>query len=97
MLEQYRCGYLCEMQFISVVCGLAVIQKQPRLVDRAFNKLLPHTFQSLPYRLSSRPLPPFQSPISDCSLSLLLTPLLSLFPYPAFLTQQAALIYTITL
>lgn len=67
------------MQFISVVCGLAVIQKQPRLVDRAFNKLLPHTFQSLPSRLSSRPLPPFQSPISGCSLSLLLTPLLSPF------------------
>lgn len=41
MLWQYRCGSPCEMKFISVVCGLAVIQKQPRLVDRAFNRASP--------------------------------------------------------
>lgn len=44
MLRQYRCGSLCEMQFISVACGLAVIQKQPRLVDRAFNRAFPSHF-----------------------------------------------------
>lgn len=87
MLWQYRCGSLCEMQFISVVCGLAVIQKQPILVDRAFNRASPSHF----------PEPAFQAllqtsasiPVSHFWL-LPLTPThssaLSLFPYPAFLT-----------
>lgn len=44
MLWQYRCGSPCEMKFISVVCGLALIQKQPRLVDRAFNRASPSHF-----------------------------------------------------
>lgn len=98
MLWQYRCGSLCEMQFISVVCGLAVIQKQPRLVDRAFNRASPShfpepAFQALLQTSASLPvshfwLLPFPPTHSSA---------LSLFPNPAFLTQQAALICTIAL
>lgn len=98
MLWQYRCGSLCEMQFISVVCGLAVIQKQPRLVDRAFNRasrshFTEPAFQALLQTSASLPvshfwLLPFPPTHSSA---------LSLFPNPAFLTQQAALICTITL
>lgn len=50
MLWKYRCGSLCETQFISVVCGLAVIQKQPRLVDRAFNRASPSHFPELAFQ-----------------------------------------------
>lgn len=93
MLWQHRCGSLCEMQFIAVVCGLAVIQKQPRLVDRALNRASPSHFPE--------PALPGSTPILCCAFltapfPLLLTPLLSLFPNPAFLTQQAALICSIT-
>lgn len=50
MLWKYRCVSLCETQFISVVCGLAVIQKQPRLVDRAFNRASPSHFPELAFQ-----------------------------------------------
>lgn len=94
MIWQYRCGSPREMKFISVVCGLAVIQKQPRLVDRAFNRASPShfpepAFQAVLQTSASPPVshfwllpfPPTHSPA------------LSLFPNPAFLTEQAALIY----
>lgn len=90
MLWQYRCGSPCEMKFISVVCGLAVIQKQPRLVDRAFNRASPS--DCLPGSAPDLCLP------SSLPFWLLLFPpthssALSPFPNPAFLTQQAALPY----
>lgn len=94
MLWQYRCGSPCEMKFISVVCGLAAIQKQPRLVDRAFNRASPShfpepAFQALLQTSVSPPvshfwLLPFPPTHSSA---------LSLFPNPVSLTQQAALIY----
>lgn len=88
MLWQYRCGSPCEMKFISVVCGLAVIQKQPRLVDRAFNRASPShfpepAFQALLQTSASPPvshfwLLPFPPTHSSA---------LSLFPSPVFLTS----------
>lgn len=94
MLWQYRCGSPCEIKFISVVCGLAVIQKQLRLVDRAFNRASPShfpepAFQALLQTSASPPvshfwLLPFPPTHSSA---------LSLFPNPVLLTQQAALIY----
>lgn len=76
-----------------MVCGLALIQKQPRLVDRAFNRASPSrfpepAFQAVLQTSASFPvshfwLLPFPPTHSSA---------LSLFPDPAFLTQQAALI-----
>lgn len=75
MLWQYKCGSLCEIQFISVVCGLAVIQKQSRLVDGAFNRASPSHF----------PEPAFQAGLQtsaslSISIFILFAPLL--FPLP---------------
>lgn len=75
MLWQYKCGSLCEIQFISVVCGLAVIQKQSRLVDGAFNRASPSHF----------PEPAFQAELQtsaslSISIFILFAPLL--FPLP---------------
>lgn len=94
MLWQYTCGSPCEMKFISVVCGLAAIQKQPRLVDRAFNRASPShfpepAFQALLQTSASPPVSHFWLlPLPPTHPSAL-----SLFPNPVFLTQRAALIY----
>lgn len=80
MLWQDRCGSLCEMRFISVVCGLAAIQKQQRLVDRAFNRASEPASQAPLQTSASLPVSHFWLlPFPPTHFSAL-----SLFPNPPF-------------